>query len=211
MNKQIKRLIEEYNLAFNPINLKDSNEPNRILSKDIVNDALYYRPKNPEELKEIVDMLIEQGIMDLNCIDTSRIKDFSYMFQEMKGLQNLDISEWDVSKGKEFTFMFCGCTDFNSDISNWNMGEARKCYGMFQGCKEFNCDISGRRPNKLQDGGSMFCGCHKFNQDLSEWLCPNIYDVGFMFANCKNFNKECIDSWNLSPRTTGYENMFFRS
>ena len=38
--------------------------------------------------------------MDLNCIDTSRIKDFSYMFQEMKGLQNLDISEWDVSKVK---------------------------------------------------------------------------------------------------------------
>lgn len=87
--------------------------------------------------------------MDLNCIDTSRIKDFSYMFQEMKGLQDLDISEWDVSKGEEFTFMFCGCTDFNSDISNWNMGEARKCYGMFQGCKEFNCDISGWRPNKL--------------------------------------------------------------
>lgn len=88
--------------------------------------------------------LFEDGIFDLNCIDVSRIDDFSGLFfenfrcygvsdfdeeddemNEDVGLyiidEPIDISKWDVSNGVYFDDMFKKYTDFNCDLSKWDV------------------------------------------------------------------------------------------
>ena len=74
------------------------------------------QPKNKVELMKIIkDTIKEQGNnCDLNFIDTSLIKDMSYLFYNTKF--NGDISQWDVSNVKDMDHMLGG-TPFNGDIS----------------------------------------------------------------------------------------------
>ena len=76
-----------------------------------------YFPETKEELKKIIRMEIEkQGGVDvnLNMIDTSKITDMSFMFDEYTSLQTLDISGWNVSNVEDMRYMFYGCTSLGT-------------------------------------------------------------------------------------------------
>ena len=76
------------------------------INKDIGNRHYNYRPKTRDELKELVDQLIEErgNDADLNDIDTSEITDMHHLFFKSK---------------------------FNGDISNWDVSNVEYMYGMF--------------------------------------------------------------------------------
>ena len=78
------------------------------INKDIGNRHYNYRPKTRDELKELVDQLIEKrgNEANLNDIDTSEITDMFKLF--CRSNFNGDISEWDVSKVKNMWYMFLG-------------------------------------------------------------------------------------------------------
>jgi hypothetical protein len=67
-------------------------------------------------LKEHILDKLKIGITDFNYIDVSGITDFSRLF-ECVDLGNIDISEWNVSNGKNFSGMFKDCETFNCDLS----------------------------------------------------------------------------------------------
>ena len=77
----------------------------KVTSKSKVN-TYNYHPKTRDELKELVNKLIEErgNEADLNDIDTSKIKDMVSMFEHSKF--NGDISKWDVSNVKDMRFIF---------------------------------------------------------------------------------------------------------
>ena len=85
------------------------NETLKVTSKSKVNELEYsYHPKTKDELKELVIKLMKErgNEADLNDIDTSKIKDMSWMFYNSKF--NGDISKWDVSNVKDMSYMFIG-------------------------------------------------------------------------------------------------------
>ena len=98
--------------------LQESLISERISIKDVINNTNYttIQPKDKEELKNIIkDTINKEGLeCDLNFIDTSLIKDMSYLFLSSKF--NGDISKWDVSNVKDMSFMF-RYSNFNKDIS----------------------------------------------------------------------------------------------
>ena len=104
------------------------------INKDI--DSYNYHPKTNDELKELVDQLIEErGIKaNLNDIDTSAITDMNNMFAESNFIG--DISNWNVSNVKDMMHMFYN-SKFDGDISNWDVSNVETMYGMF-GCSKFN-------------------------------------------------------------------------
>ena len=57
----------------------------------------------------------------------------SYMFYKCKKF-NKDISNWNVSKGKDMCAMFQGCTSFNQDISKWNVLKVKYFTNIFSFC-----------------------------------------------------------------------------
>ncbi|MBR6907302.1 BspA family leucine-rich repeat surface protein, partial [bacterium] len=105
------------------------NEKLKINSKSKINHY-NYKPKDKDELKEIVNNLIkERGYnADLNDINTSEIKDMSDLFYDIKF--NGDISNWDVSNVKDMSYMFYN-TPFNGNISNWDVSNVENMKTMF--------------------------------------------------------------------------------
>ena len=103
------------------------------INKDIGNHSYNYHPKTRDELKELVDKLINErgNDADLNDIDTSAITDMNYMFYKSKF--NGDISKWDVSNVRDMYCMFnySSFTGENGDISNWDVSNVEDMYGMF--------------------------------------------------------------------------------
>ena len=87
-------------------NLKDIILERLHINKDIESNYYNYHPKTRDELKELVNKLInERGYnADLNDIDTSEITDMNFMFYKSKF--NGDISVWDVSNVKDMSHMF---------------------------------------------------------------------------------------------------------
>lgn len=172
MNNNIKYIIENY-IAFNPNELQD-NKPKSILHNDIIDNNIYsYWPENKEELCLIIKELFDQGIKDLNCIDVSKITDFSELFAGIGNqndiilgnkLSGVDISQWNVSNGRCFSGMFEYSRGFNSDISEWDVSNGTDFSCMFIRCQEFNQDLSNWNVGNGRNKDSfdyMFYGCDK--------------------------------------------------
>ena len=102
------------------------------INKDIGNRHYNYHPKTRDELKELVDQLIEErgNDADLNDIDTSKIIDMNSLFDRSEF--NGDISKWDVSNVKDMSYMFSD-SKFNGDISNWDVSNVINMQDMFFG------------------------------------------------------------------------------
>ena len=101
------------------------------INKDI--DHHNYHPKKYDELKELINELIEERGDDanLNDIDTSQITDMTELFSNSKF--NGDISDWDVSNVKNMNGMFAYSkfTSENGDISNWDVSNVKTMTAMF--------------------------------------------------------------------------------
>ena len=94
-----------------------------------------YFPKTKEELKDIINQLIEDrgNKGNFNDIDTSEITDMSDLFSGMEKF-NGDISGWNVSNVKYMTYMFHLCKSFNCDISNWDVSNIKYNKEIFEKC-----------------------------------------------------------------------------
>ena len=87
-------------------NLKDIIQERLHINKDINNHYYNYHPKTGDELKELLDKLIDErgDNANLNDIDTSEITIMDNMFAGSNF--NGDISEWDVSNVEKMRNMF---------------------------------------------------------------------------------------------------------
>ena len=106
----------------------------KITSKTKV-DKYTYHPKTKEELQDLLKQLIEErgNEGDFNDIDTSKITDMTYVFDEIENF-NGDISHWDVSNVIYMGGMFYDCYSFNGDISNWDVSNVKYNSNMFYKC-----------------------------------------------------------------------------
>ena len=107
-------------------------------------DHYEYHPKSKDELRKNIIECIKNDKYDLNCIDTSKITDMSYLFGSLNNVPiqsiNFDVSEWDVSNVEYMQHMFSYCKNFNGDLSNWNISNVKFMERMFYNCKKFKVD-----------------------------------------------------------------------
>lgn len=169
------------------------------ISSDLHKNEHKYFPNDKKELLDILKNLIkERGLnADLNDIDTSKVENMSYLFTGFKQIENIDISQWDVSNVKHTQCMFLGCDKFNCDLSQWNVKELLHAGSMFCYCKKFDSDLSQWNTKKLNSADWMFAYCKNFNSDLSKWKTNNLYDISYMFCGCKKFNCD-LSQWNTN-------------
>ena len=161
-----------------------------------------YTPKSRKELINNIKELLLKDIYDLNCIDTSEIIDMTSLFDSgnyNKPLNNIDISNWNVSKVKHMQFMFDGYENFNCDLSNWDVSNVEDMLCMFKYCKNFEGKgLENWNVGKVTDMDSMFENCKKLDCDLSNWDVHNVISMKYMFQNCEKFKAEGLDKWNIS-------------
>ena len=200
--KQISNYIIE-KLSLNNVEVKKETTKN-------------YFPETEDQLTKIlIDLFKERGKnANLNDIDTSKIKNMSCLFYNLKKYNNceyaaIDISEWDVSNVTEMDEMFRDCEEFDCDLATWNVSKVESMYGMFLNCKNF--EGNGLRYWELdncRNTKSMFMNCELFNEDISNWqFRENGCDCDYMFWGCKNFNRN-LESWNY--KRIGKKTLMFK-
>lgn len=121
--------------------------------------------------------------------DTSLITDMSYLFQYFPHSISFDkdISNWNVSNVKNFSFMFKNQSLFNQDLSKWDISQGA-CFltGMFSGCRSFKQNLSGNFSNNYTT-----YNCNLFKN------CRN----GYILGTTKNENGDIFPSINDYQKT----------
>ena len=124
------------------------------------------QPKNRVQLVQLINYAFKHKQYDLNFIDTSKITDMSYLFDNVN--HNFDISCWDVSNVTDMYNMFYYCDNFDCDLSNWDVSHVVDMSQMFYCCKNFE------------------------GKGLEQWNVSNVEDFREMFVGC---SKVTIPSW----------------
>ena len=126
------------------------------------------------------------------------------------------ISRWDVSKVKDFSWLFANIiyidedeslgdfrqylgdtADFDEDLSCWNVSNAITTESMFFAATKFNQPLNNWNVGKVVNMEAMFEGAINFNQPLNKWNVGNVDNMSFMFSGATNFNQP-LDKWNVS-------------
>ena len=223
MNKYIYKEMKHLNQFITEYIIKKK------LDKPIDSEDHYeYHPKTKGELIDNIIELVEKNIYNFNCINTSKIKDMSYLFDDFEYVtikENFDISRWNVSNVENMCGMLDGCKYFNCDLSNWDVSNVENMEQMFYRCESFegkgleNWNVSNVKRmdmifsycinfdgksienwdiSNLKSTRNMFYYCIKFNANLSNWDVSNIKRMISMFAYCKSFKGKGLENWNVS-------------
>lgn len=122
-------------------------------------DKYHYHPKDINELKNLIEDRIkkEGNNCNLNDIDVSNIKSFSFLFYQKKLKEfNGDISEWDMSNAECLEAMFY-YSNFNGDISKWDVRKCNILAAMFERSKfDRKKDLENWDVNPNADMEGMF-------------------------------------------------------
>ena len=169
------------------------------LDKPINSEDHYeYYPKTKMQLLDNIEELFDRGETDLNCIDTSEIKDMSHLFDsyfnKMPDIKfNFDISGWDVSNVTNMQDMFFSCKNFDCDLSKWNVSKVKNMHSMFENCENLNCNLSNWDVRNVKDMNYMFYKCKKFNCNLYKWDVSKVKDMNYTFDDCTSLKNK--PSW----------------
>ena len=187
---------------------------NEYLIKKSVSKVRGYKhtPKTKKELQEAILEELTNNNTDLSCIDTSKIKDMSYLFNdEHTNLPDIDISEWNVSNVETMEGMFVMYKNFNCDLSKWDVSNVYNMASTFDGCEKFegkgleNWDI-----RNVEYMYRTFAYCYHFDgKSIEDWDVKNVVDMREMFEGCKNLNCD-LSKWNVySVNINNMVDMFY--
>lgn len=137
----------------------------------------------------------------------SQVTDIAYMFHHVKNF-DADMSNWDVSRVKNMSYMFCG-TPFNQNIGSWNVENVTDMSGMFKDATSFNQDIGNWNTQNVTDMSKMFYKAQAFNQNISHWDTQNVTTMHKMFHRATSFNQD-ISRWNTQS-VTNMSLMFWKA
>lgn len=149
MNSLRQYITEKFKINTKNISIKKIKVNTFIELKNLIKEE-YEKQNHPE-------------ILDLNHIDITELDNLIYLFDYDKiKINNVDVSEWDVSNIRNFQGTFMGMHNFDCDLSNWNVSKANRFESMFFECYNFK-------------------GKGLENFDLS-----NAKDIQFIIAKCKS-------------------------
>ncbi|EIW4959310.1 DUF285 domain-containing protein [Vibrio parahaemolyticus] len=148
-----------------------------------------------EELtrEELVYLIGSGADYSKACVST--ITDFSRLFDGLS--VDYDISNWNVSSGTTFQYMFRNSVSFNQNISRWNVSNGANFSYMFEGATAFNQPLNEWNMSNATSLMNTFKNASSFNQPLDKWDTSNVKYFDYTFEYATNFNQN-ISSWNTS-------------
>ncbi|PMM09566.1 hypothetical protein BCT63_20830 [Vibrio kanaloae] len=167
----------------------EPQEPNPDPSEPETNSCV-----GAELTREELRYLIGSGA-DYSKACVSTITDFSRLFDGLT--VDYDISNWNVSSGTTFQYMFRNSVSFNQDISRWNVANGTNFSYMFEGAKAFNQPLNDWNMSNATNLMNTFKNASSFNQPLDKWDTSNIKYFDYTFEYATNFNQN-ISGWNTS-------------
>ena len=116
--------------------------------------------------KEEFIMIIEKKAesLDVSNLDTSKITDMHYMFNDCHRLTTIDVSKWDTSKVTNMDSMFYSCNSLTTlDLSNWDTSNVGGMNWMFCDCTSLTTIKGVIDMKSCTSYDSMFDGCYNLS------------------------------------------------
>ena len=147
-----------------------------------------------EALKQI------EGLVYLN---TSEVKDMSYMFYDCKALTSLDLKNFNTQNVTDMSRMFAYCYLLTSlDLKSFNTQNVTDMSSMFDDCWALtSLDLKNFNTQNVTDMSWMFFDCWTLTSlDLKNFNTENVTNMSLMFSGCsaltsldlKNFDTQYV-------------------
>ena len=157
-----------------------------------------FRPTSTEFwFKQFKALTAIEGLQNLN---TSEVKNMSFMFLDCAALTTLDLSNFNTSNVKDMSGMFYGCSALTSlNLSNFNTQKVWNMSFMFHRSSALTTlDLKSFNTSKVTDMSVMFADCSSLTTlDLSNFNTSNVMGMKSMFSRCS-----ALTSLNLSNFNT---------
>ena len=100
-------------------------------------------------------------IQSIGNLNTSEVKDMSFMFYGCSRLTSLDLSNFNTANVTDMKDMFWCCSRLTSlDLSSFNTANVTRMYSMFYGCSALtSLNLSSFNTDNVTDMSFMFSGC----------------------------------------------------
>ncbi len=164
-----------------------------VINKNTKINQFKYFPNDFKELKKIITKRAldsNDGVLDLNDIDISKITNLSYLFENINNIKSVDMNEWDTSKVTDIHGLFwCNKSIEEIYISDWDTSNVQSFYGVFYKCENLKIlDLTNWKFDKCEKIDLMFANCSKLDVSFTEnWdIDVNKVNCGDTFRNCNN-------------------------
>ena len=161
-------------------------------------------------VSEDFDGILISEITGLQYLNTSNVKDMSFMFGSCGTLSSLDMSGFDTSNVTNMKGMFGKCSALTSlDVSGFNTSNVTNMQDMFYGCSNLmSLDVSNFNTSNVTDMNGMFCNCSNLTSlDVSNFNTSNVTDMCYMFFCCSSLTSLDVSGFDTS-NVTDMSDMF---
>lgn len=150
--------------------------------------------------------------IDMDGINTSRVKNMSYMFHSGSGLyKEINLASFDTSNVEDMSYMFATLKKkimINIDpidFSRFNTSKVKNMEGMFSGSFLPSLNIKNFDTSNVENMEQMFNGLKNVrNLDLSGWNVKKVNNIQTIFTGSNQLQSLNLSGWQMDSVTSMY-------
>ena len=175
-------------------------------------DTTYANEDSSHMFNDIGNNYSNTSLIDTAGINTSRVKNMSYMFHGGKWIiKKINLAGFDTSNVEDMSYMFAsyagGITENIEpiDFSNFNTSKVTNMQGMFSGSHFPFIDIRHFDTSNVTNMESMFADLHKVTSlDLSGLNVKKVSNIQYIFSGSNDLQSLNLSGWELDSITSMY-------
>lgn len=149
--------------------------------------------------------------LDVTNFNTAKVTDMSYMFSSCKSLTSLDVTKFDTRNVTTMEGMFSSCSKLPSlDVTNFNTVNVKNMMKMFINCKALtSLDVTNFNSENVTNMNRMFYKCSKLTSlDVSNFNTKKVTNMSFMFSYCSTLTTIYVNDKFVIDKVTNGSYMF---
>ena len=151
-----------------------------------------------------------ETITGLEYLNTEKVTDMSYMFNNCSKLTSLDVSKFNTANVTKMNCMFYNCSKLTSlDVTKFNTANVTDMSYMFNVCSALlSLDVSKFNTANVTKMNCMFYNCSKLTSlDVTKFNTANVTDMSYMFNFCSALLSLDVTNFNTA-NVTNMQDMF---
>ena len=152
-----------------------------------------------------------ETITGLEYLNTEKVTDMSYMFNNCSKLTSLDVSKFNTVNVTNMNSMFYNCSKLTSlDVTKFNTANVTNMSYMFYSCSALlSLDVTNFNTENVTNMSRMFSGCSKLTSlDVSKFNTVNVTNMTCMFSSCQALTTIYASSKFVTTQVSNSSGMF---